>query len=68
VPGSRRTHPRPQAALKLCGACDGHLDGLQALLGAGADPTIRDWRFDSTPAGSGRHFGRHAVSDLLERQ
>jgi ankyrin repeat protein len=49
-------------------ACHGRLDALRLLLDAGADPTIRDSRFDSTAAGWADHFGQHAARELLERQ
>ena len=35
------------------------------LLALGADPSIRDRRFDSTPLGWARHFGHQDVIDLL---
>ena len=35
------------------------------LLALGADPSIRDKRFDSTPLGWARHFGHQDVIDLL---
>jgi hypothetical protein len=40
--------------------------GPAALLRLGADPDIRDRRFDSTPLGWARHFGRQPLIDLLE--
>jgi len=45
---------------------DGNLDLARALLRLGADPGIRDARFDSTPLGWARYFGQGAVADLLE--
>jgi ankyrin repeat protein len=49
-------------------ACHGQLDGLGLLLDAGADPTVRDSRFESTPAGWAEHFGQSAAVALLERR
>lgn len=48
-------------------ACHGRLDALRKLLKAGADPTARDERFDSTPAGWAQHFGQKAAHEMLER-
>jgi ankyrin repeat protein len=45
---------------------DGNLELARTLLRLGADPGIRDARFDSTPLGWARHFGREALIDLLE--
>jgi ankyrin repeat protein len=45
---------------------DGNLDLARMLLRLGADPDIRDARFDSTPLGWARYFGQGAVADLLE--
>jgi hypothetical protein len=38
----------------------------QTLLRLGADPDLRDHRFDSTPLGWARHFGQQPLIDLLE--
>jgi ankyrin repeat protein len=46
-------------------AGDGNLELAAALLRLGADPGIRDARFDGTPLGWARHFGQHAVAALL---
>ena len=35
------------------------------LIGLGADPSIRDARFDSTPLGWAEHFQHQAVADFL---
>jgi ankyrin repeat protein len=45
---------------------DGNLELARTLLRLGADPDIRDQRFDSTPLGWARHFGRPALITLLE--
>ena len=45
---------------------DGRLDLARSLLRLGADPDIRDQRFDSTPLGWARHFGQHELVELLE--
>jgi ankyrin repeat protein len=45
---------------------DGHLELARTLLRLGADPDIRDHRFDSTPLGWARHFGQQRLIDLLE--
>jgi len=45
---------------------DGHLELAQTLLRLGADPDIRDHRFDSTPLGWARYFGHQPLIDLLE--
>ena len=45
---------------------DGNLDLARTLLRLGADPRIRDARFDGTPLGWARYFGQDALADLLE--
>jgi ankyrin repeat protein len=45
---------------------DGNLELARTLLRLGADPDIRDHRFDSTPLGWARHFGQQPLIDLLE--
>jgi len=45
---------------------DGNLELAQTLLRLGADPDIRDHRFDSTPLGWSRYFGHQPLIDLLE--
>jgi ankyrin repeat protein len=45
---------------------DGNLELAATLLRLGADPDIRDHRFDSTPLGWARHFGQQPLIDLLE--
>jgi ankyrin repeat protein len=46
----------------------GHLDAIRALLDSGADPTVRDALYESTPAGWADHFGREEVRDLLQER
>ena len=43
----------------------GNVSLVRELLRLGADPRIRDARFDSTPLDWARHFGHDAVADLL---
>jgi ankyrin repeat protein len=45
---------------------DGNVELARTLLRIGADPNIRDQRFDSTPLGWARYFGRPALIELLE--
>jgi ankyrin repeat protein len=45
---------------------DGNVELARTLLRLGADPDIRDRRFDSTPLGWARHFGQQAIIELLE--
>ena len=47
-------------------AGDGNLELARTLLRLGADPDIRDARFDSTPLGWARHSGQQQLVDLLE--
>jgi ankyrin repeat protein len=47
-------------------AGDGDLELARTLLRLGADPNIRDTRFDSTPLGWARYSGQQALVDLLE--
>ena len=47
-------------------AGDGKLELAQALLDLGADPGIRDRRFDATPLGWAQFFGRSELVSLLE--
>jgi ankyrin repeat protein len=54
-----------QTALHVA-AMDGRLDLARSLLRLGADPGVRDQRFDSTPLGWARHFGQHELVELLE--
>jgi ankyrin repeat protein len=43
----------------------GNVELARTLLRLGADPGIRDARFDSTPLGWARYLGQDAVADLL---
>jgi Ankyrin repeats (many copies) len=45
---------------------DGNAELARTLLRLGADPDIRDERFDSTPLGWARHFGQQTLIELLE--
>jgi len=54
-----------QTALHVA-AMEGNLGLAQSLLSLGADPDIRDQRFDSTPLGWARYFGQQQLIDLLE--
>lgn len=44
---------------------DGNLELARTLLRLGADPNIRDQRFDATPLSWARHFGQQELIDLL---
>jgi ankyrin repeat protein len=44
----------------------GDLDLARMLLRLGADPDIRDARFNSPPLGWARHFGHDSMAELLE--
>jgi ankyrin repeat protein len=46
-------------------AGSGELEGARLLVGLGADPGIRDARFDATPLGWAEHFGDQAMADYL---
>ena len=54
------------AALHLA-AWNDHPDLVERLLALGADPTIRDGRFNATPAGWARHNGHPQLAERLER-
>ena len=43
----------------------GDLELAQLLLDLGADPNIKDGRFDATPLGWADHFGERAMVELL---
>jgi ankyrin repeat protein len=57
-------HGQGTTALHLA-AQNGHLDAIRALLDCGADPTLTDTFYDSTPAGWAEHGGKSAARDLL---
>jgi ankyrin repeat protein len=46
----------------------GHLDAIEALLDAGADPTVRDALYNGTPADWAEHFARTEARDLLRKR
>jgi hypothetical protein len=43
----------------------GHLDAIRALLDAGADPTVIEPSFNSSPSGWAEHFGREEARKLI---
>jgi len=45
---------------------DGNLDLAATLLRLGADPRVKDARFDGTPLDWARYFGQDALAGLLE--
>lgn len=47
-------------------AGNGDVAMTRALLALGADPALRDMRFDATPLDWARHLGRPATAELLE--
>ena len=47
-------------------AARGDVQLARLLLDLGADPDIKDTRFDSTPLGWARHFGQQATIELLQ--
>jgi ankyrin repeat protein len=47
-------------------AAEGDVELARLLLALGADPDLRDARFDSTPLGWARYFEQPAVVDVLE--
>ncbi|MDT5240963.1 MAG: hypothetical protein QOD97_3161, partial [Mycobacterium sp.] len=46
-------------------AWEGDLDRIRLLLDAGADPTITDGRFGTTPLGWAEHAYQSEAADLL---
>jgi hypothetical protein len=44
----------------------GHLDVVELLLGAGADPKVRDPKFGSDVAGWAREGGHRTLAEYLE--
>jgi hypothetical protein len=47
-------------------AVDGNVELTRRLLDLGADPNLRDRRFDATPLDWARHFHRLSTAALLE--
>jgi hypothetical protein len=47
-------------------AAHGDVQMARLLLDLGADPDIKDTRFDSTPLGWARHFGQQTTIELLQ--
>lgn len=47
-------------------AMNGDPDLVRTLLSLGADPDIRDKRFEATPLGWARHFGHAEIEGILE--
>jgi ankyrin repeat protein len=43
----------------------GDVEAVRALLALGADPTVRDGHYDSTPAGWAEHAGQQETRELL---
>jgi ankyrin repeat protein len=60
------THGKGVTALHLA-AQVGHLEMARLLIGRGADPAIRDARYDGTPQGWAEHAGQRAVVDFLRQ-
>ena len=58
------THGKDLTPLHLA-AGDGHLEAIEALLDAGADPTLRDALYDGPAVGWAEHWGQGAAADLL---
>ena len=46
-------------------AGDGNVEVVRALLALGADPTIRDARFDATPLGWAEYMAKPATAEIL---
>ncbi len=46
-------------------AATGEVDKARLLIGLGADPDVRDARFDATPLGWAEHFDHPAMADYL---
>ena len=70
------THPPPSADPSTAkgttalhhAAEDGQLETIEALLDAGADPTLRDALYDGTPASWAEYNRRHAAAKLLRER
>jgi ankyrin repeat protein len=61
------THGDGVTALHLA-AQNGHLEAIEALLDAGADPTLQDGLHDSPPAGWAQFGGHPAAATLLRER
>ncbi len=61
VPSNQPWHTALHGAVEA-----GSAELAQTLLRLGADPNIRDQRFDDTPLGWARHFGHQPLIELLE--
>jgi ankyrin repeat protein len=57
-------HGQGVTALHLAAQCD-HVEMARLLIERGADPTIADELYQSTPAGWAAHFGASRVGALL---
>lgn len=57
-------HGEGVTALHLAAQCD-HVEMVRLLLEGGADPTIEDALYHSTPAGWAAHFGSARAQELL---
>ncbi len=53
-----------QTALHEAASLD-DLDGARVLIDLGADPNLRDARFDATPLGWAEHFGHDTMAEFL---
>jgi ankyrin repeat protein len=60
------THGQGVTALHLA-AQDGRVELVQLLTARGADPTVRDALYESTPLGWAEHFGQSGVAEFLRR-
>jgi ankyrin repeat protein len=71
-PSARGTFGGPQHGVGTTAlhhaAESGHLEVIEALLEAGADPTITDELYDATPAGWAEHSGHEDARELLLRR
>jgi ankyrin repeat protein len=46
-------------------AAAGEIDAARLLIELGADPAVRDARFQATPLGWAEHFGQEAMAGFL---
>lgn len=58
------SHGRAPTALHLA-AQAGRLDAVAALLELGADPTLEDAIYESSPAGWAEHFGHEEAAAVI---